>query len=219
MQTAQVCCSLLYIQASPVQIPKSKITSGPVESLLARTQITSSPVASLLATTQLRLSALAGSAASAMQNGGQAAAAVPAKEGKDAAQSFPERDGTGESDANNHKLSNVLDKDDESAIEPDVPHELSSSEVGEDPVAQKGSNTPPYAVPHSSATIPCIPCRMQFQLAHGCSTWARGRAGGKAQLCYSCRPRSSTCSNSQSSPTQQKACYYCAQPVAYRLSP
>ena len=51
-----------------------------------------------------------------MQNGGQATAAAPAKEG--------------ESDASSHKLSKVLGgKDDEDAKEPDIAHELSSSEV------------------------------------------------------------------------------------------
>ena len=64
-----------------------------------------------------------------MQNGGQPTAAVPANEGKDTAQPFPGRGGRGESNAKSHKLSEVFDKDDESAIEPDVPHEWASSEV------------------------------------------------------------------------------------------
>ena len=122
MQTGQVYCSL-YKQASPLQIPKSKVTSGPLESLFARKKHTnrtqlrlSGPVESLLARknrthrTQLRLSALAGSEATAMQNGEHATAALPANEGTDAAQPVPERGSRGESDANSHKLSNILDK-------------------------------------------------------------------------------------------------------------
>ena len=109
-----------------------------------------------------------------MQNGGQATAAAPAKEG--------------ESDASSHKLSKVLGgKDDEDAKEPDIAHELSSSEVF---LLHKRIKYASVSCVTLRSNILCIHCRMRFQLVHGCSTWGRGRAGGKAQLCWSCRPRS-----------------------------